>query len=130
MAALTPKHLEHLKQDMQRRQQVLLAEIREVLARSGEQPTGELADVADVGDQSVTELLLDLDNAMVGRAVSEIRDIEAAQERIAGGSYGQCIDCGQPIPYERLLAFPSAKRCLPCQAHYEKTHDHPLAPTM
>ena len=45
----------------------------------------------------------------------------AAEERVAAGRYGICIDCGRAIDYERLEAYPSAKRCLPCQQHREKT---------
>ena len=33
-----------------------------------------------------------------------------------------CIDCGQPIPFARLEAYPTAKRCLRCQQIREATH--------
>ena len=31
-----------------------------------------------------------------------------------------CIDCGEPIPKERLIAVPSARRCVECQQKYER----------
>ena len=31
------------------------------------------------------------------------------------------IDCGTTVDYDRLRAYPSAKRCLPCQQRREKT---------
>jgi len=44
-----------------------------------------------------------------------LRDIKAARERLSAGTYGICTDCGEPITYERLLAYPTAKRCIHCQ---------------
>jgi DnaK suppressor protein len=43
--------------------------------------------------------------------------------RIATGQYGVCIDCETNIPFERLNAYPTAKRCLTCQQHYESGGD-------
>lgn len=130
MTTLTHRQIEHLRDAMQQRQAKLQAEVREVLARTGEYPFGELADVPDVGDQSVIELLQDLDNATVHRAIEEIRDIESSMQRMDAGTYGQCMDCTLPIDYKRLEAFPTAKRCLPCQEQYEKTHATATAPTL
>lgn len=41
----------------------------------------------------------------------ELLQIDAAFERMDAGSYGQCVECGQPIPLERLWALPFALRC-------------------
>ena len=30
-----------------------------------------------------------------------------------------CIDCREPIPEERLAAFPQAVRCVECKEYYE-----------
>ncbi|HSB80939.1 MAG TPA: TraR/DksA family transcriptional regulator [Candidatus Methylomirabilis sp.] len=45
--------------------------------------------------------------------------IDEAMRLLAEGRYGQCIDCGEPIPSPRLRALPFALRCLPCQERYE-----------
>jgi DnaK suppressor protein len=50
----------------------------------------------------------------------EIRQIDAALARIAAGSYGECVDCGDPIVYERLVAAPCAARCVSCQTAFER----------
>ena len=50
----------------------------------------------------------------------ELRDVEAAMARLVQGTYGTCTDCGLGIPYSRLAAFPTAKRCLTCQGRYEQ----------
>ena len=39
-----------------------------------------------------------------------------ALARLDNGSYGLCVDCGQPVPEGRLEAKPEAARCLTCQS--------------
>ncbi len=40
--------------------------------------------------------------------------IDRAAQRLAAGTYGQCLRCGAPIPAERLEALPAAETCLAC----------------
>jgi RNA polymerase-binding transcription factor DksA len=42
--------------------------------------------------------------------------IDAARERMADGSYGNCSRCGKPIPRARLEALPWAEYDVECQA--------------
>jgi RNA polymerase-binding transcription factor DksA len=101
------------------------------LARWMEQPMGDIAgEVGDPGDESVASLVADLDHAEASRRVAAVRDIDVALERIQKGEYGVCIDCGGEIDYERLAAFPTAKRDIACQQRYEKTYAHPETPTL
>ncbi|TCL76103.1 TraR/DksA family transcriptional regulator [Rhizobium sp. BK251] len=44
----------------------------------------------------------------------ELRAINAALERIAKGTFGTCVRCGQPISAERLAAVPYAPLCEDC----------------
>ena len=37
-----------------------------------------------------------------------------ALERLASGTYGRCVTCGQPIAPERLEAIPDAETCISC----------------
>lgn len=41
--------------------------------------------------------------------------IDEALRRIRNGSYGNCIECGQPISPERLAAVPHARMCIKCK---------------
>jgi RNA polymerase-binding transcription factor DksA len=41
--------------------------------------------------------------------------IRQAEEALAAGTYGRCLDCGQPISEGRLRAVPDAVRCVSCQ---------------
>jgi DnaK suppressor protein len=47
-------------------------------------------------------------------------EIEAALGRMRGGTYGICVDCGRPIPIDRLIARPQAPRDVECQRHAER----------
>jgi len=44
-----------------------------------------------------------------------VEQIDAALERIAAGTYGACVHCGDAIPLERLEFRPFAAGCVNCQ---------------
>jgi RNA polymerase-binding transcription factor DksA len=52
--------------------------------------------------------------ALLGDAEHQLAEIEMAIERFDAGTYGRCESCGRPIPFERLEAMPSARRCVGC----------------
>lgn len=47
-------------------------------------------------------------------AARELAEIEAAIARRGEGDDGRCVDCGRIIPPARLLARPTATRCVEC----------------
>ncbi len=49
-----------------------------------------------------------------------LAQVKSARERLAGGTYGICMDCGRPIPAERLEALPYATLCVTCQSKRER----------
>jgi len=113
-------HFEHKLRD---RWCELRDEIREVLSRSDNEAYADIAGrVGDLEDQSLADLLVDVNLAEVTRDVQEMRAIERALKRIALGTYGVCVSCGQPIERERLEAYPTANRCAACQRAYEHGH--------
>lgn len=121
MATLTRELLRDLQGLLNQREAALRTDIRR---ETGMQDN--YADIAsqapDPGDASFADLSVDLGNAAVTRDLVELRAIDAARLRIEHGTYGECLECGYDIPYERLLAQPTAERCAPCQEVYEKTH--------
>lgn len=60
-------------------------------------------------------------DAEAARDHAELVAVRAALARMVDGSYGECTDCGQPVGVGRLLAQPSAARCIACQSKAE-TH--------
>src|SRR4051794_36728869 len=41
-------------------------------------------------------------------------EVERAEEKVRGGTYGRCDRCGEPVGAERLEALPWATRCVQC----------------
>jgi RNA polymerase-binding transcription factor DksA len=50
--------------------------------------------------------------AFITQAEQHLAEIEAAQRRIADGTYGLCAVCGRQIPAARLEARPTATTCV------------------
>jgi len=53
--------------------------------------------------------------------------MDAALARIASGTFGKCITCGEEIGAKRLVAFPWTQYCLACQHTEEKRRQAPVA---
>jgi RNA polymerase-binding protein DksA len=87
----------------------LLMEIGETIVAPGPMTYGSQAAAAT----QVFEQQRDL--ALRDRATQQLELVDAALERIAGGSFGVCLRCGKPIAAERLEALPWAGHCIDCQ---------------
>lgn len=119
--ALTTAQLDELKRTLDARHVALEAEIREDAQRARDETVPNLAGAApDTGDASVADLIAGLDSSEFERDVTEFREIEAALDRMARGSYGVCTDCDSEIVLERLRAQPAARRCITCQSAHER----------
>lgn len=122
MTELTIGERNELAAMLSARKQTMRDEIRTGLAGlQGETHEDLLSGTSDAADQSLAHLITDVAYAEVARDAAELQDILAAESRIVAGNYGQCIDCDEPIPYARLNAYPTAKRCLRCQQVREAT---------
>ena len=129
--SLTQQQTKELSRMINERRNVLMDELREDADRTREQPYAEHAGPApDSGDESVATLFADLEQADLTRDLDEFRALEAARERIKGGEYGVCSDCGSDIAFERLKAFPAANRCIQCQERHEKTYGGEPKPSL
>ena len=128
---LTDHQQRELHQALVSRREQLIEEIRSQLERSGNAHYIDLAgQVADSGEASVADLLVDIDAAMTDRDVRELREIEAALARMADATYGACSECGQDIGYPRLQAYPTASRCIQCQSLHERSVQGEGRPTL
>ncbi len=61
----------------------------------------------------------EINSELQEHADEELELIEAALQRLDAGSYGVCCDCGTPIGFPRLEAYPIARRCIACKREYE-----------
>ena len=53
------------------------------------------------------------------QANDAMKRIELALARMDDGSYGDCLECGEPIAHARLQAQPFAGLCIDCQSASE-----------
>lgn len=131
MAALTPAQREQIKAGLAQQRRLLTDRIREELVASGDQHYADLAGrVHDTGDESVASLLADVDAARAHHDFEELRATEAALGRLAEDGFGECGDCGAEIPFARLLAYPTASRCVACQTRHETQYAHAGTPRL
>jgi DnaK suppressor protein len=104
------------------RRKALLSDIRTRLHRDENSTLALLNHLQEVSDWAEADLLNDTEIALLGTELSELRDIDSALLRIKAGTYGTCVDCGDPIPPERLQAQMIAQRCIACQMKADKRH--------
>lgn len=103
------KRLEEMRDDLDKTLGVLRGE--HPLARGGS---------AEAGDAGANLTEADRNQAAVQTALAQRGDVMAALARLDEGSYGRCVDCGGPVPDERLEARPATPRCVPCQAKRDR----------
>lgn len=131
MATLNEQQTLKFKSRLRERAAQLRDEIRQTLERSTQESHVRIAEQAhDLEDDSFSNLIVDVNLAEVERDADELRRIDGALLRLAAGTYGQCIDCDQPIPLARLEAEPTAARDVQCQERYEKTHASAATPSL
>lgn len=52
--------------------------------------------------------------ALAAAARAHLAEIDAAEQRLAAGTYGVCERCREAIGGERLAVRPAARRCVRC----------------
>jgi DnaK suppressor protein len=108
--------------DPERARQLLAEERRRIesaLARRRPADGGELADQDEPADRA-SELYADeLDEGMSDDLREALSAVERAEARLEQGTYGLSIESGEPIPDDRLDAFPAAERTVEEQERYE-----------
>jgi len=75
---------------------------------------------ADALDEVQFAAARELRTRTLERESSLLRDVRAALDRIADGSYGECLECEEEISPRRLNAIPWATLCIRCQEHADR----------
>ncbi|GGC13352.1 TraR/DksA family transcriptional regulator [Pseudoduganella buxea] len=120
MNAPTADELQRLHDDLLATRARLAGSLRRQLHENGAQPAPHLHDyLADQLDPAEASEEFADELAWLGHEAAALRRTDAALRRMAEGRYGSCTTCGAAIAVERLLAMPSAERCLACQAAAE-----------
>lgn len=103
-------------QQLQALRSELIAQLR--AQRGGKIGRAEAAAAAretESDDWAQADAERDLSFALEERESAELVAIDEALRRVADGSYGLCVECGERIATARLHANPVALRCLACQ---------------
>lgn len=124
MKHLNPSDLEDLARRLQARKREVLHELEEAgTPLHGGVPASE-HEVHSHADDAEAERLDDVRFAEIEVDRNTLLEVEQAQQRLANGLYGLCIDCNEEIPLERLVAQPTAIRCAACQTKIEAKLRH------
>ncbi|SFP76188.1 transcriptional regulator, TraR/DksA family [Nitrosomonas cryotolerans] len=116
MANFTEEQLTQLKTALQKRYIELQQEIHNELHSDNAQDVNLSDTISGIPD--------DIDTALVDRQINEMREIEVSLKHLSELEFGDCIDCDHEIGFSRLIAYPSAQRCITCQNQYEKAYPH------
>jgi len=123
MEVETQQHLTNLRQLLVYRVRELESE-QHAAAIERAQSASEIdgAAVLDRKDEAQAQLR-ELQAARTEQHVlADLQRCRAALRRLDDGVYGDCADCGQPVPLARLMVQPEAERCAPCQTAWERRH--------
>jgi RNA polymerase-binding transcription factor DksA len=95
----------HVNEGARRRLRARFAEVLELRSREIE----DVENAVELWDSGVLSSLSDGD-------LQTLAEVFAALQRVADGSYGRCVACGQAIPGARLDAVPETTCCVECRA--------------
>ena len=113
---MNPNMREFFRRKLLRWREDLLAESNETLHHLQENSVLE----PDLADRASLETDRSLELRTRDRERKLISKIDAALERIDDGSYGYCVETGEPIGLGRLIARPIATLSLEAQELHER----------
>ena len=115
-------NLEQIKKRLEAKRAELQENIKG-LTEAHPEPVGAIE--ASEGAPDFEEIAVDFletqqEQSLLVNQQALLTEVEQALERIEQGTYGKCVDCGQPIPERRLEAIPWAARDVKCEEKLEQ----------
>ena len=114
MDLATQTHLTKLRDSLTFRLLELRAEVHAAEHAQREATGASAHEVTDRKDEAAQRSMSDLGDVQEQHDRDEMAQVEAALQRLDTGTYGDCSDCREPIPLQRLRVQPAAQRCAPC----------------
>lgn len=111
---LSPERLEYLHRKLLAMRSGLIERIRALVSQGGGYDGGDEVDLATSYQDMMDRY------QMIDRARAQLREVEAAIERMVNGEYGYCEKTGDPIGWRRLKANPAARLSIHAQEHSER----------
>ena len=113
MRVMDPDRARDLLQAQRRR-------IERALSRLRREDDGEPADEFDAANLASDLYQDEFDEGVEEDLRGQLEALERAEQRLAAGTYGVSVESGEPIPDERLEAFPTAERTAEEQERSER----------
>lgn len=113
---MNERQREYFRNKLLRWKEELLKESRETLTNLQEESQNH----PDIADRASSETDRSIELRARDRQRKLIAKIDAALERIVDGSYGYCVETGEPISIKRLEARPIATLSLEAQEAHER----------
>ena len=114
---LNKAELKEMRKILEDRSQEVMRNAQKTLGEGIRLDATELPDDMDLAS---SEYLQYFNLRLRGREKTYLEKIERAIQRIEGGSFGQCDECGEPIGLERLRVRPEATLCIRCKEAQER----------
>jgi DnaK suppressor protein len=111
--AMTKTELNKYKQILEAKMAELSQAVREREGIAIEKTPDAIDEVQHAAERELAIRNLD-------RETQLLRNVRAALQRIADGSYGICLRCDEEISPKRLNAVPWTPYCITCQEHIDK----------
>jgi DnaK suppressor protein len=116
-AKMPKKELEKYRRLLQEKKKALLAELAKT--KNAEEETTEES-TQDIADKAVSSYTREFLYSLNDSERNTIQQIDQALGRIEDGTFGSCLNCGNPMNEKRLTAIPWSRHCVDCQELSEK----------
>lgn len=108
------KKFEEILTEQKNRLEEELKRIAKPTSKEGDYET-TYNNIGDDMDENASEVEEYVDNAALeSNLEDQLKEINKSLEEITAGTYGICETCGEDISVDRLIANPSAKKCMQC----------------
>ena len=74
----------------------------------------------NLAETATATLDREIDYTLEENSEHVLSSIDGALERIEQGTFGKCVNCGEPISEDRLAAIPWATHCIACKRLEER----------
>ena len=110
-AYMNDEQLEHFRKVLE----IWREQLRAERSRTVHDMQDEAANFPDPVDRADQEQRFSFELRTEDRNRKLLKKIDEALDRIKGGDYGYCDDCGAEIGIKRLEARPTATQCIECK---------------
>ncbi len=106
---MTKEELENLKKKLQDKRNFIIKDKIKTIAK---EMTLQSEDMADEGDMASVLTDQEISLSLRTKEFEQLKLIDSSLRRIEEGTYGQCLDCDETIPFARLNSNPAALFCI------------------